>query len=232
MKLDSKLLSTEEHLFIEDMLAEANQGRAFALVLLGSVARGKRTRMWSDLDLLAVEGPSRQAPPTVHFIQLDRSALLERVARRDDFAQWALRYGEPIFGADRWRKFSASALASAPWPDPVRKFQQATDRLSVASALSEVGDYTSAQKEAIYAASHTARAILLSVGRFPLSRPELPTQLRHVGQPRAAEILERLTDAAMVEQSQFRADLSWLREAILSGLSGLTTSGAPSLETA
>lgn len=231
MKLDRTLLSPEEDTFIQGILTEATSSSAFALVLLGSVARGKRTRMWSDLDLLAVEAPYIEAPPSVHFIQLDRSELLERAARRDDFPQWAFRYGEPLFGENRWREFAATALASLPWPDPLKKFQQAQDRLKVADALVEVTDFTSAQKEAIYAASHTARALLLSCGRFPLSRPELPAQLRQVGQLQAAGVLTGLT-GANVEPAQFKADLNWLREAIGDGIRGLAVPGIPSMESA
>jgi hypothetical protein len=42
------------------------------------------------------------------------------------------------------------------------------------------------------AASHCGRAVLLQRRLFPLSRPELPTQLTHVGELRLANLLSRL----------------------------------------
>jgi len=45
----------------------------------------------------------------------------------------------------------------------------------------------------LYAVSHTARAILLEARIFPLSRPEIISQLREANHERLARILEDLS---------------------------------------
>lgn len=61
----------------------------------------------------------------------------------------------------------------------------------MALELLEVGDVEASSEELMFAASHVARAILLKQGVFPLSRLELPAQLRD-GEPDIARLLEDL----------------------------------------
>ena len=67
----------------------------------------------------------------------------------------------------------------------------ARKRMNVALELLEMGDVEAASEELMFAASHVARAILLERGVFPLSRPELPAQLRD-REPDIARLLEDL----------------------------------------
>jgi hypothetical protein len=69
----------------------------------------------------------------------------------------------------------------------------ARKRISVALELLEVGDVDAASEELMFAASHVARATLLQHGVFPLSRPELPSQLQTID-PGLARLLELLID--------------------------------------
>ena len=55
----------------------------------------------------------------------------------------------------------------------------------------DVGDIDAASEELMFAASHVARAALLKHGVFPLSRPELPSQLEAI-EPGLARLLDRL----------------------------------------
>ena len=57
--------------------------------------------------------------------------------------------------------------------------------------LLAVGDVEAASEELMFAVTHVARAILLKEGVFPLSRPELPAQLRD-SEPDIARLLEDL----------------------------------------
>lgn len=199
---------TRKH-YVQDLLCLAEEESAFAIVLLGSVARRRRSAFWSDLDLLAVNIVAPPAPPSVHLIQLKKSELVTRLRNRDDFVQWALRFGRPIYGVEAWTRFAEERLAEAPWPDPTIKLGHSRVRLAVASKLADVGDATSGQKEAIYAASHLARAVLLSRGIFPLSRPELPSQLKRLGMVGLSEILLRLSEPS-VGLDALRSDINRL----------------------
>ena len=61
----------------------------------------------------------------------------------------------------------------------------------MAAGLLETGDAEAATEELVYAASHIARAILLARGVFPLSRAELPPQLKPY-ESELADALDRL----------------------------------------
>ena len=69
----------------------------------------------------------------------------------------------------------------------------------------EVEDSDAASEEFLFAASHIARATLLRAGVFPLSRPELPSQLKAVD-PNLARLLELLmtgdTDAVNLREGE------------------------------
>ena len=212
-------LERDERSWIGSLLRAAERQQAFSVVVLGSVARATRTSMWSDLDVLVVDAAAPDAPPTVHVLEIKQSQLKQQVLEGDDVSQWALRFGKPIHGAKRWKSFAAELLKSAPWPAADRKLAQAKARIRVAQALSSVGDETSAQKEAIYAASHLCRALLLALGEFPLSRPELGAQLTHLGQANAAHVLRRL--CAPRPLANFERDLDWVRKKVDKTLSEL-----------
>ena len=66
----------------------------------------------------------------------------------------------------------------------------------MAFELLEVGDVDAASEELLFAASHVARAVLLKQGVFPLSRPELPSQLKDVD-PSLAGLLAELIEGEM-----------------------------------
>ena len=65
--------------------------------------------------------------------------------------------------------------------------------MKMASGLLDVGDLDAASEELLFAASHVARATLLRDGVFPLSRPELPSQLDTVDSS-LGRLLEALMD--------------------------------------
>src|SRR5439155_19230153 len=72
------------------------------------------------------------------------------------------------------------------------KVLHATRRLMLADTLLETGDVDSAAEEALYAASHVARALLLRSQILPLSRAELSRQAQEAGHAKLAELLTTL----------------------------------------
>ena len=188
-------MSLTQHRDEEEFLAlartEAARSSSGVVVVLGSSARGSRATT-SDLDVLLIDCAAPEGPPTVHVIELETADLTRRINSGDDFAQWALRFGVPLAGRGVWQILVESLLPRAPWPDASRKIVQAQERLRISTDLLEVGDSTSAQKEGSYAASHTARAYLLRSNVFPLSRPELPSQLQSLTLGRLADALDQL----------------------------------------
>jgi hypothetical protein len=170
-----------------------------AAVLVGSAARG-RARPSSDLDVLvisrAVLDVTGWEMPAVLDLHVQTPAhFLDAAARGDDFPSWATRYGRFVAGDERaWAQLVDQAFARRPWPDWVRKVEHARARLDLASDLLRLGDRRAAAEELRHAAAHVGRAVLLRAGVFPLSRPELASQLE-ARSPRLASDLRALDTA-------------------------------------
>lgn len=182
----------EARSYIESLLAEAAAEDAFAVVLTGSVARNASRTLWSDVDLYVLDLSVGDPPASVHVLEVDVARFEEQLRSGDDVAQWAARYGRPLFGETQWRSLVQALLPRAPWPDHLVKLRQSRRRLEISRLLLDAGDARSAQKELVYAASHLGRSILFEHHVFPLSRPELPAQLRDVGEDVVADVVEGL----------------------------------------
>lgn len=184
-------LTAAERKFLK--LALAYSRDADSVVLVGSVARATRMTGSGDLDLLIVNGRGRKLlHPGVQTTVVTKEDLARRVLSGDDFAQWALRFGVPLSGRSRWKELRTEMLRHAPWPSPQIKQKHAARRLTRARELLAMNDCDAAREELSYATNHLARSRLLHLRIFPLSRPELPTQLIAAGEHRLARLLESL----------------------------------------
>ena len=180
-----------------DALARAGLGDGETVVLVGSCARGV-TNWRSDIDVLVLCDDGHRIglkrPGDIHLQQNSRSRFLKRLEDGDDYPAWALRFGIPIRDPDGWWAEQAASETVAPhWPDWHPKVEHARKRTRMTSELLEVDDTDAASEELLFAASHIARATLLRDGVFPLSRPELPSQLKEVDLG-LARLLERLME--------------------------------------
>lgn len=169
---------------VMDALLQAGLTDAATVILVGSGARGARN--WrSDIDVLVLHEDGHRIrlkrPGDIHLQQVSHTRFLERLEEGDDYPSWALRFGRPIRDPDGWwAKQAAAELENPHWPDWRPKVGQARKRIKIASELLEAGDTDAASEELLFAASHVARAVLLKRGVFPLSRPEMPSQLEPV----------------------------------------------------
>ena len=180
-----------------DALTQLGLADTATVILVGSGARDTMN-VQSDVDILVLHDESRRIrlkrPGDVHVQRDSRSNFLRRLERGDDYPGWALRFGIPISDPDGWwAKHVGAELDNPHWPDWRAKVCHARKRISVALELLEVGDVDAASEELMFAASHVARATLLQHGVFPLSRPELPSQLQTID-PGLARLLELLID--------------------------------------
>ena len=167
-----------------DALRQAGLTDAATVVLVGSGARGARN--WrSDIDVLVLHEDGHRIrlkrPGDIHLQQDSRTRFLERLEEGDDYPGWALRFGKPIRDPDGWWAKQATAEFENPhWPDWRQKVEHAKKRMGMASELLALGDVDAASEELLFAASHVARAVLLKRGVFPLSRPEMASQLEPI----------------------------------------------------
>ena len=178
-----------------EALTELGLADTVTVILVGSGAR-ETMNARSDIDILVLHDESHRirlkSPGDVHVQQDSRSNFLKRLEGGDDYPGWALRFGIPIRDPDGWwAKHVQAELDSPHWPDWRAKVRYARKRMTLALELLGVGDIDAASEELMFAASHVARALLLQHGVFPLSRPELPSQLEAID-PDIARLLDRL----------------------------------------
>jgi hypothetical protein len=175
-------------------VCSTNEKTQISVILIGSVARSTHASQ-SDLDLLVVgDQPPRveRHPDRLHVQALTTRQFTERLRAGDDFAGWCVRYGVPLVTSRGWLEIVSSPDAAV-WPDWHKKVRHAARRLTLAATLLETGDILAAAEEMLYAVSHTARAILLKNGIFPLSRPEIIAQLRGTGHQHLGKLLQDLS---------------------------------------
>jgi hypothetical protein len=182
------------------------------VVLTGSGARDTMNGR-SDIDILVLDDVERRIrlnyPGDVDLQQYSRSRFLSRLEDGDDYPCWALRFGIPMRDPDGWwAKHVAAEFDNPHWPDWRPKVDHGRKRMILASELLDVGDVDAASEELMFAASHVARATLLKHGVFPLSRPELPSQIEGI-EPSLAYLLELLI-GGNVEAADLRSGESLL----------------------
>ncbi len=190
-----KLAVVSRHL--DEMVKElvtAGVLKEATVVLVGSLARGAGTwRSDADFVVITPEPIRRWNPPIdVHLHFTTRRAFLEKLDQGNDFEAWAVRLGKVCLDPSGWWLSFMTDGRGQRWPDWRLKVNHARKRQSLARELLDIGDHDAAEEEYLMAAAHIARALLLRAGIFPLSRPEMPAQLREAGMAENAEVLDRL----------------------------------------
>lgn len=185
--------SPEMEAITEAVWSRAQEARAEALVLSGSTARGRRTRL-SDLDFHVIGAASLPVSDLCADIDLyadEVDRFWTKLQLGDDFAHWSVWYGCVLFDSGVMREAAAFVAEHDAWPDPERKLRQARGALDFAERLVDSGDYGAALEQTRGALSLAARWVLLSSDVFPLARDELAGQLEQLGQAKLAVGLRR-----------------------------------------
>jgi hypothetical protein len=195
LRADGEFIERLMHAALRDIhrvvVARAQQGDARALILSGSTARGRRTQI-SDLDyhLVGDKIATRDLSWELDLHVLSTEQVRAGILDGDDFIQWSLRFGRIVFDDGTLLEASRLMAEHRPWPDVERKRAHAARSLEFARRVVESGDQGGALIQVRTGLSLAARAYLLSRGEFPMSRAELPDQLRAAGGTGAARALE------------------------------------------
>ncbi|MFN8152432.1 MAG: hypothetical protein U0R24_15080 [Solirubrobacterales bacterium] len=153
-----------------------------ALILTGSTARSRRTRI-SDIDYHVV-GPrpeTRDLRGEIDLYSDTPETFLGKLVDGDDFVQWSLRHGCVLFDDGVLLEAMNRMLGEDLWPDPSRKRNQAAGAIPVARSMVESGDGGAAHEQVRTVLSLTSRWWLLECRVFPLARDELAEQLHASG---------------------------------------------------
>ena len=151
----------------------------------------------TDVDLLYVYvgQPLSVAdhPLDVDIRQYSANVVAERIADSQDVLSWAIRFGQVICERDSyWTTLACTWSKHLSLPNPDVAEERASRAARVYEQLLEMGDNDAALEQQITVLTHLAWARLLRAGVHPASRPELPEQLRAVGDAELATELNRI----------------------------------------
>jgi hypothetical protein len=179
--------------WVEEYLERSSRGsEVLAVIAIGSgVRRGVRS---VDVDLLTItDGPPQRvrAPIEVDVRQIDASEIESKLRQGNDLLGWAIMYGKVLVERDRfWTEFAKTHRGRVPLPSSDEARMRAERAQRHVHALIEIGDADAAAEQLASVFTHLARAALIDRKVYPASRPELPSQLRGVGEVELAQALD------------------------------------------
>ncbi len=166
-----------------------------AIVGIGSAIRSAH-HPGSDVDFLIITDidaePDSSRPIDVDLCMFRGTEVDQKLRECDDLLGWALRFGRTIFDRNEyWASLCERWAGQLPLPSPEISIARARRFERFAEELVSMGDLDAALEQVVGMLTHRSRANLLQARIYPASRPELPEQLRKIGEPRLADWLER-----------------------------------------
>jgi hypothetical protein len=155
---------------------------ARALILSGSTARARRTRV-SDLDyhVIGVRPQIGQPAEDIDLVCDDAETFMAKLRSGNDLVHWSVWYGCVLFDDGVVQSAATHVARHDGWPDATRKLRQARSALSFTERIVDSGDRGAALEQVRGVLSLTARWLLLAHDLFPLSRDELSDQVLDLG---------------------------------------------------
>jgi len=184
-----------------DLLEHAGHNEEIlAIVAIGSAVRPNVPSV--DLDLLMVyRHPVKlpvKPPIEIDLRSYEASTVDQEIKRGNDLLGWAVKFGQVIFERDGyWTALVDSWRSRLPLPAADVAARRAEDAYTRLAGLLEIGDMTAAREQALSYITHLARSELLGRGVYPISRPELPAQLRQIGRDELAQWFEQLLNPSL-----------------------------------
>ncbi len=174
-----------------------------AVVLLGSAVRS--VKQVNDIDILYIfkhkEITCPRRPIDIDLRKYSQEEVRCLLAEGNDLLGWALHFGHLICERERyWASLRKEWLKKLPLPDPEVAMGRARKAGELYRTFREMGDVDAAQEQLLTQLTHEARALLLSKGIYPKSRPELPEQLSSIAEHELAHSLSQaLSERAAAE---------------------------------
>ena len=189
--------------FLRRVPGDAN---ILAVIAVGSSVREGVAS--EDLDLIVLCADARsfreRAPLEIDLRAFSASDVDAKIEAGNDLLGWAVMFGRPVFDRwGEWRRIVKGWSGRVPLPDPAVAKSRATRTRKRMMEMREMGDDDAALELEVSYLSHRARGLLAEAGVYAASRPELPDQLRLVGERRLAD---RVADA-LEARARLRADL-------------------------
>ena len=165
-----------------------------SVIVIGSAARPNVAS--DDLDLMVLCRDvllfGEKAPIEVDIRKANVSSVEADIRAGQDVAIGTVRFGRPLLDKDgTWNSISSRWRSQLPLPDPAVALDRAAAARVRMEKMRVVGDEDARRELEIAYRTHLARAALAGAGVQPASRPELPSQLRDLGETELANDLQR-----------------------------------------
>lgn len=169
--------------------------KVVAIIAVGSAVRDNVKSADIDLVLIARDSEKilQNRPPIEVDIRIFAAEEVElKVLKGHDYLGWAVKYGAVLHEKDSfWSKLVAKLGNEVPLPSAFAARERAALAQRFARELLEMGDEDAASEQLLSLLTHLARAELIDAGVYPASRPELPFQLKEIGQAKLANLFEK-----------------------------------------
>jgi hypothetical protein len=164
-----------------------------ALVAFGSAVRSED--YCADVDLLVIYErlkPNASSRPVEVDIRWHEKSEAERlIAEGHELLCWVASFGELICERDHyWTNLRDRWRDRMPFPSAAIAAKRAKRAEHLLSELEAMGDWDEAHEQFMVVLTQRARAALIRHQVYPASRPELPNQLRTIGESDLADRLE------------------------------------------
>lgn len=188
--------STRAKEWVENFVQTSRQqSDIWALVIFGSITR-PRVIYSVDVDLLVIyesEKPNFVLPPLDVDIRSYRQEDIESLLLEGhELLCWTILFGKVLYEKDTyWTTLCDKWKNSLPLPSAKTADKRAKRAKQLFEDLKVIGDEDAAQEQYITMLTQIARAYLIRSDTYPASRPELPDQLKSVGEHELASQLEK-----------------------------------------
>jgi hypothetical protein len=176
----------------ELVTAASNHSNLKAIVAVGSAVRDVPSI--TDLDLIVIYRETKpyftKLPLDVDVRVYEHTEIQEKLSRGHDLLGWAIKLGCVVYERHGyWTALRNRWIHRLPLPSFEEAIVRANRTKKLYCDLVNAGDSDAAKEQLICMLTHIARARLIGAGIFPASRPELPQQLRGIGERRLAKRL-------------------------------------------
>ena len=147
-----------------------------------------------DLDVVVLchdtERFRERAPIEVDLRRIGIDCVDDNIRAGRDLVIWAARFGRSLFDRENiWADIVRKWQGHLPVPDSAVSLQRARTTFERMKEMRDIGDENAFEELQISHLTHRAWARLASAGVYPASRPELPGQLRSIGENSLADDL-------------------------------------------
>jgi hypothetical protein len=174
------------------LIDAATDPAIMAVIAIGSSVRPSVESI--DLDLVVATAGSFQriiAPIEIDIRQYHIADLENKLTQGNDLLGWAVRYGVVLTEkCAYWSSIVDRHRDSLPFPSATQAKSRAARAMQYLESVMQIGDDDAAAEQLLSHLTHLSRAELIERGVYPISRPELPDQLRGVGEIQLADLLE------------------------------------------